>query len=111
MAKENKFGQMELYMKDIGETMNLICMEELFMNKEQHLKDNGKKDNLRDLEFIIFYEQEIINILSFNQISKEINLKEPDKMAFQKALLNKNFQIMLILKALFIKAIDKVKEK
>ena len=34
MDKANKFGQMELCMKDGGRTMSQIFMEELFMNKE-----------------------------------------------------------------------------
>ena len=58
MVKVNKFGKMEVSLKELGKIIKHMDLEDLFIRKEIHTKVNGSKIKPMDLESIpIMMEQ------------------------------------------------------
>ena len=53
MVEEFKFGQMVLDTMDFGDKEWQTDMEDLYMQKEMFMRENGQKTKLMDSEFIL----------------------------------------------------------
>lgn len=85
MVEEFKFGQMALDMMGFGDKEWQTDMEDLYMQKEMYMRENGLKIKLMDLEFtLILMEVDMrvtgskINnmVLALNNGLMELNTKD-----------------------------------
>jgi hypothetical protein len=63
MEKVNKSGMMDLFTKDIGKSIWLMVLVDLFMPMEMSMKENGKKTKLMEkVNISIWMELNIMEI-------------------------------------------------
>jgi hypothetical protein len=56
MGEENKYGKMELYMKDIGLIIKCMDLEDFFTQQVIIIKVSGKMINLMDMVYNYFIQ-------------------------------------------------------